>query len=126
MLADVEDDFQPAGSIGPEVELVFDEPETRFDEEFEEEEVVADRYVPAAEPPGDPVPEKHPGSEEDHVPEDVDAGDHPPAEAEDDLPQEPAMIGVEDDYDDTQPATCPIVAVRRQEYRHLFARLRRG
>jgi type II secretory pathway predicted ATPase ExeA len=35
------DDFQPAGAIRPEVELVFPNP---FDEHFSEEEVVIDRY----------------------------------------------------------------------------------
>lgn len=125
LLGDVENDFQPAGSIRPEVELVFNEPERLLKEEFEEEEIVSDRYVPPAEPPGDPVPETA-GSEGEYAPEGVDAGDHPPVEAEDDLPQEPAMVGVEEDYDGAQPATCSIVAVRRQEYRHLFARLRRG
>ncbi len=43
MLDNVEEGFQPAGSIGPEVELTFDDP---FQEEFEHEEVVADPYVP--------------------------------------------------------------------------------
>jgi len=45
-LVELEEDFQPAGSIGPEVELVFDDSVSAFDEEFEEEEVVADRHVP--------------------------------------------------------------------------------
>ncbi len=48
MLADAEEDFQPAGSIRPEVELVFDEPDRPFKEEFEQEEVVVDRYAPKA------------------------------------------------------------------------------
>ena len=45
MLADVEQEFCPAGTIGPEVELVFDEPEHPFRESFEEEEVIRDRYA---------------------------------------------------------------------------------
>lgn len=37
------------------------------------------------------------------------------------------MIVVEDGYDDSRPASDrPIIPVRRQEYRQLFARLRRG
>ena len=41
----MDDDFQPAGSIGPEIELRFDSPEDPFDETFAEEEVVIDRYA---------------------------------------------------------------------------------
>lgn len=43
-LADLEDDFQPAGSIEPEVELVFDGCQDPFGEEFAEETRVVDRY----------------------------------------------------------------------------------
>lgn len=45
LLAVADDDFQPAGSIGPEVELGFDGAIHPFQEEFEHEEVVADRYA---------------------------------------------------------------------------------
>ena len=45
MLADVEQEFCPAGTIGPEVELVFAEPEHPFRESFQEEEVIRDRYA---------------------------------------------------------------------------------
>ena len=52
LLAEADDDFQPAGTIGPEIELRFEEEEAvhPFQEEFEHEEIVADRYVskPAA------------------------------------------------------------------------------
>lgn len=52
-LAELDEDFRPAGSIGPEVELVFDDPEDPFNEQFEEEEIVVDGYRPASqdEPP---------------------------------------------------------------------------
>ena len=40
-----ENDFQPAGSIGPEVVLCFEEASHPFQEEFEHEEVVSDRYA---------------------------------------------------------------------------------
>lgn len=43
-LAALEEDFQPAGSIGPEVELVFDECINPFQEQFEEEIVLVDPY----------------------------------------------------------------------------------
>ena len=48
LLAEADDDFQPAGSIGPEVELCFDDTAHPFQEQFEHEEVVADRYASAA------------------------------------------------------------------------------
>jgi type II secretory pathway predicted ATPase ExeA len=44
-LSELEDDFQPAGSIGPEVELVFHRSSDPFGEAFDEEEVVLDRYA---------------------------------------------------------------------------------
>ena len=44
-LSEIEDDFQPAGSIGPEVELVFNGLRDPFGESFQEEEVVLDRYA---------------------------------------------------------------------------------
>jgi hypothetical protein len=48
LLAEADDDFQPAGSIGPEVELCFDESAHPFQEEFEHEEIVTDRYAGAS------------------------------------------------------------------------------
>jgi len=49
LLADVQAEFQPAAPEGPEVELVFDAPHP-FEEPFEEEEVIAERYAAAAQP----------------------------------------------------------------------------
>jgi hypothetical protein len=48
LIAEAEDDFQPAGAIGPEIELAFAETEDPFQEEFAEEERVADRYAASA------------------------------------------------------------------------------
>jgi len=66
LLAQVGDDFQPAGSIGPEVELCFQRAAHPFQEEFEHEEVVADRYaamaMAAATPIAEPASERLPGS----------------------------------------------------------------
>ncbi|MCE5268666.1 MAG: AAA family ATPase [Planctomycetaceae bacterium] len=46
LLAESEDDFEPAGTIGPEVELNFEEEAVHpFRETFQEEEVVAERYA---------------------------------------------------------------------------------
>ena len=50
LLADVQAEFQPVTTIGPEVELVFEAPHP-FGETFEEEEVIADRYSAVAPPP---------------------------------------------------------------------------
>jgi type II secretory pathway predicted ATPase ExeA len=44
-LAQLEEDFTPAGTIGPEVELIFHEAHDPFSEPFEEEEVVIDQYA---------------------------------------------------------------------------------
>ena len=54
LLAEADDDFQPAGSIRPEIELCFEEAAHPFQEEFEHEEVVADRYAAAAVKPSTP------------------------------------------------------------------------
>jgi type II secretory pathway predicted ATPase ExeA len=43
-VSDLDEDFQPVGSIGPEVELVFDGPHDPFSEEFEQEEAIVDRH----------------------------------------------------------------------------------
>jgi type II secretory pathway predicted ATPase ExeA len=43
-LFDSDDDFQPIGSIKPELELVFQSTSNPFHESFDEEEVVIDRY----------------------------------------------------------------------------------
>ena len=40
MISDAEDDFQPAGTIRPEVELVFPDADHPFKEAFEHEEVI--------------------------------------------------------------------------------------
>jgi hypothetical protein len=44
-LFEMEDDFHPAGSIRPEVELVFQSTSNPFQEPFDQEEVVLDRYA---------------------------------------------------------------------------------
>jgi hypothetical protein len=44
-LAEINDDFQPAGSVEPEVELALSNSLNPFHEAFDEEEVVIDRYT---------------------------------------------------------------------------------
>ena len=51
-LGNIDEQFQPAGTIGPEVELVFTSAEINpFQEPFEEEEVIVDRFSRAAADP---------------------------------------------------------------------------
>ena len=128
LLVDADEDFQPAGSITREVELTFDEPGHPFQEEFQQEEVVADRYTggartTTAEPsrtgrPGHPevaaeLPPNEPAPASWH-----EAGGKIPPDASHPTLGEPRDGGVE-------PA-CPIVAVRQNQYGRLFATLRRG
>jgi hypothetical protein len=47
LLAEADEGFQPAGSIGPEVQLQFDRTNHPFQEAFEHEELVTDRYQAA-------------------------------------------------------------------------------
>ena len=44
-LVELHEEFQPAGSIGPEVELDFDQIANPFGETFEEEQIVVNRYA---------------------------------------------------------------------------------
>jgi len=187
----VDDDFQPLGSIGPEVELVFDPAHDPFSEKFEQEEVIADPPEPdgATEPGERRPPREEDGSEErdlegaaavpaeraapeietegarpdeateprrrratprevasarvdradrrespvtrDEEPETVSMLGQPPGETAEEgraiEPDDEDMIVVEEGYDDLEPVGAPpAAAVRRHEYRQLFARLRRG
>jgi type II secretory pathway predicted ATPase ExeA len=132
-------DFQPAGSIGPEVELVFPDPGNPFNEPFEEEEVVVQRYTGQA---------RHASAATDTVSHVVVS----PAASLDEaattstavlserrtLPLYPEtaeqpvgdldLVTVEDDYDDVPPPlpARPVTPVHHMEYRRLFAKLRHG
>ena len=70
-LSQLDDDFQPAGTIGPEVELVLQDPNDPFSETFEQEEWVTKRHT--AEPPAQeaPLPATTPSVEA--APDSVDA-----------------------------------------------------
>ena len=140
LLAAADSDFQPAGSIGPEVELCFDNSTHPFQQEFAEEEVVTDRYAAAAlaaPVPGATVPP--PASARASL--ETSASTAPPsaaalpAEAEEELVGASASLRAEDrpqtpPEPERRPAppTPPIPGApsRRREYRQLFARLRRG
>ena len=141
LLAEADDDFQPAGSIGPEVELCFGESAHPFQEEFEQEEVVANRYAtttvaPAAsstiqEEPTEFEWERAERGEstscETHVPTVVQAESEwelasTVASAPDDEPR-----GADQQRQPCCTSSTPSGAPPpRREYRQLFARLRRG
>lgn len=44
-IADIDDDFTPAGSIHPEIELDMQSPASSFQSQFEDEQIVFDRYT---------------------------------------------------------------------------------
>jgi type II secretory pathway predicted ATPase ExeA len=166
-LSAADDDFQPAGSIGPEMELVFDDLNNPFAEEFEEEELVVERYkmlcrssqeaspmiftrseaeqlqalhaetnhlaLAAQQQATEPEPasssaeskSRKPGASEGTAPQTVPLRPEPAAaERRDD---EENMIVVEEGYEEYDlPHTRPLARARRQEYRQLFAHLRRN
>jgi len=186
-LAEIEDDFQPAGSIGPEVELVFQGLRDPFGESFQEEEVVLDRYASLdadvfghrpqvssregrelsallgpyihktaeADPQSELISEDTASAADDLEPAEVDAAipaENPysvrsqpnsevAAQAAQDRrsvsrfaagverfpePDDSDLIVVEDGWLESLAPARPAPLVRRQEYRQLFAKLRRG
>ncbi len=142
LVGQLEDDFQPAGSIRPEVELVFDEPANPLNEEFQEEEVVAH---PRSEPPskGGRAPGPSAGCRR-KVPNFERCGDAGPEEESSPLDPRPTVplarqadrphdcdeqpeIVVEDLGDDFEwVGRRRILPVHRHQYRQLFTRLRHG
>lgn len=140
-LASLEGEFEPAGSIGPEVELVFTDPCNPFDEHFEEEEPVVDRYTgdfSADDRPAVTFPllEVEPAvgrivsvnQEAASVvggvwPQALDQAENSSASLPDD---DSNIMTIEDHYDEVQVEVRPVTPVRHQEYRRLFARLRHG
>jgi hypothetical protein len=168
-----EEDFHPAGSIGPEVELVFHGPHDPFGQAFDEEEVVIDRYallesgglrrrprfssedvrelaaalssaVRNDPPPSLAIAEEtrqHPSAQPrhasphlavQHVSRDIDPAGDPRMPAADALQERPAQEHDDDSdlivVDDSRETAsrAPATRARRQEYRQLFAKLRRG
>jgi len=122
LLAEADDDFQPAGSIRPEIELCFDDAPHPFQEPFEHEEVIADRYASASRPTA-------------AEPQTFAAGDACDADALCGAGVSPAEVAemaavavlVEEAAADRPPTPqSPVASVPRREYRQLFARLRRG
>ncbi|NQU21166.1 MAG: AAA family ATPase [Candidatus Nealsonbacteria bacterium] len=135
MLAEAEDDFQPAGTIGPELELVFPDP---FDEPFEEEELVAPRAATTPSPVETPAIAEETAEEtvEETVPAIMEETAEETVEEEDWPQEETASIEFGDlkssDGDQTEPAPQqdavprPALAARGRQYARLFATLRHG
>ncbi len=142
LLAEVDEDFQPAGSIGCEVELNFEQASHPFEESFEHEEVVADRYGLAL-PTPQPIEERSSVLQkkvEEAEPVVSVAFETPLAEIaalEPDWALASAPVAVSEPYPapEEKPATrqaiptaatSPKKPTPHREYRQLFARLRRG
>ncbi len=150
MLAGVEQEFCPAGSIGPEVELVFDEATHPFQEPFEQEEVIKDRYASppaatAAEPDADvaacrQLAQAAP-SPADSWPQEAAEPAAESLAASFAVPDQPAGADTAEDQEagieseeidqpvDEGAASEPvpaIAAVHRHEFGRLFVKLRQG
>ena len=133
LLGELEDVFRPAGTIRPEVEIVLDDPGNPFSEQFLEEEIVVDRCAAilaqrnieavTMAPPKRPISVSTPPS--------VAAGfETLPLRSvvtvNDIEPEEPELV-IDEDYDFVEPVeTHPVKPVRPQQYRSLFAQLRRA
>jgi type II secretory pathway predicted ATPase ExeA len=110
MVARLDDEFQPAGSIRPEVEIRFDGPLRLLAEPFEEEEVVADRYSapgPVRQPPprfSSPVAAAATTAE----------------------PVTEEIRAAAEQVETARPQVSALNPNRKPQYRQLFARLRRG
>jgi type II secretory pathway predicted ATPase ExeA len=142
MLDSVEEDFQPRGSIGPELELVFDDP---FEEDFEKEEVVTDRYSVSDDQgpahPSDDIHEALPPEPQADLPQqdtpaapddrsllaqcqsDLEALPLPRQQSAEE-PHHEDILADDDYHQDLAPAACCVLAVPRQEYSRLFTKLR--
>ncbi|MEN6408000.1 MAG: AAA family ATPase [Thermoguttaceae bacterium] len=138
LLAEADDDFQPAGSIGPEMEVRFDEPIHPFQESFEQEEIVADRYAAASvKLPTPSVVAVSPSVEASELepevlpePEAVETpafDETPIAEQESSMEDELASVLADVQEQGHAMTSAPSnEPPRPREYRQLFARLRRG
>jgi hypothetical protein len=138
MPAGSEDDFQPSGTIQPEIELVFTDAEHPFKEEFENEEVITDRYaasVPTPSPLLEP-PTSVPPVDQAEMTAINTAANQGQIEGTTSLQgasaaqaAESAESTAETEINDPQTPRNkprPIGATRRHEYSRLFAKLLQG
>jgi hypothetical protein len=133
MLGELEDVFRPAGTIRPEVEIVVDDPADPFSEPFLEEEIVVDRCAAALAQRNVEAMTMAPSTKQ------ANAATVPSATTERDTlplrsmvtvtelqPDEPELV-IDEDYDFVEPVEShPVTPVRPQQYRSLFAQLRRA
>jgi type II secretory pathway predicted ATPase ExeA len=135
------DDFQPSDTFKPEVELVLTDSAHPFNEEFEHEEVVADRYKDSPDfggKTGGPVIADQ--ASMTHAKTET-ASSHATSTAESSLSSRPAneaesaesphieMNDIENIEFETQPRPdkpCPVAGARRREYKRLFVKLLQG
>ena len=117
LLAKADDDFRPAGSIGPEIELHFQPTPHPFQEEFEHEEVVSDRYAPKA--AAQAAAETRVASPVSQQLSSIPPLMKEPLDDTSSVPDEPVL-------QEAPPTAPPIMPTERREYRHLFAQLLRG
>jgi len=128
LLGDAEEEFRPVGSIHPEIELVFVDP---FEEEFDQEEVIVDRYDSpvTAEPEEALLHETEALVTEAMAENGEDAAvsmklEEAARRRDEELRDEDILLVDESDKGGT--GVRPIIAVRRREFGQLFANLRRG
>ena len=119
--SDTEDDvepFRPAGTIGPEIELTFDEPHGPFSESYsEEEEIVQPHRGTAVSESGQPAHES-PAAE-------TRQEDWPAAEQADNAQADRKLIVIEEETEPDEVPAVPQPSVRRpNQYGRLFAKLR--
>ncbi len=133
MLGELEEDFRPAGTIMPEVEIVLDDPGNPFSERFLDEEIVVDRHAAALAERNIEAMAAALGTQSQDTsgsPNALVERETLPlrsvAAVEDLDPEEPELV-IDEDYDfvEREP-THPVKPVRSHEYRNLFARLRRA
>lgn len=126
LLAEADDDFQPIATIKPEIELYFDETPHPFQDAFDEEEVVADRYsvVAASARSNAPAP-VHIAPRQNVVSAAVQASPVVPSDSH--VP----LSGIEQAANSVEPVgqpaavSTPTPATRRSnEFRQLFSQLR--
>lgn len=134
LLAEADDDFQPAGSIGPEIELCFEEAEHPFQEQFEHEEIVLDRYavkgavrkpVEAVETVTSPAATfETAGSVRPSIPASTVAATAVVEHAASVAVLEPERLDTAPLPEPPAPKKPPTAKPERREYRRLFAQLR--
>jgi len=131
-----ENDFQPAGSIKPEIELTFVDGDFPFQEEFEQEEVITDRYAALAtttSPLLQSSAAKSPAdwSKAEKTDSETLCLDHTETLELNELntsaslgASESSVVAVEDGQHRVQSKPKAVATVRRHEYSRLFAKLR--